>query len=205
MLTSVPIPSRDDMRAPEPMADRPAPRHIDDVELRMRRLVGSVEPAIVFSSLIRLCVPLLSDACTVDIVEGGRIRYRIHFPVDAAAMVATGTYAHQLETAFQGQLHGWPSFAGVMTSRWLTRRPTAHDEARAARIVAHAVRRIRRERLEDSTRSAIDSTGSATVSTGSATVSSQNPSSNTASARTFFSNAACSDILAARQSQRRSR
>lgn len=124
------------------------------MEIRLRRLVDSSEPAVVFSSLIRLCVPTFNDACSVDIVEGGRVRYRIDYPHEAACPSSAASAAgHSVSTNFASHLPGWPSYTGVMTSRWHTRRPCAEDADRAADIVDNAVRMIRRERLADPVRS----------------------------------------------------
>ena len=71
MLTSVPD---------EVPGGTPPFGEVDDVFAYVKRLVGSVEPAIVFSSLVALCVPGFSDFCTADITEGGRVSYRIAAP-----------------------------------------------------------------------------------------------------------------------------
>ena len=55
-------------------------------------------------------------------------------------------------TTFESGLPGWASYSGVMTSGWHARRVNAEDDARAAAIVDHAIRMVRRERLADRTR-----------------------------------------------------
>lgn len=173
MLRSVPDPSRDDISGSSiagdlgagSIDDDPDRYRIGDTDIRLRRLIASVEPAIVFSSLAALCVPLFSDACTVDIVEGGRVRYRIAYPRDAGAGNRTPADPHEVVTTFACELRGWPPYTGVMTSRWHTRRPTAQDETQAAGAVAHAIRTVRRERLNDPTRSG--GYGAATAEPGS--------------------------------------
>ncbi len=131
-----------------------APRRIDAIEMRLRRLVDSSEPAVVFASLVRLCVPAFSDACSVDIVEGGRVRYRVSYPQPSIGAAPPAADAQSsVVTAFESHLPGWASYTGVMTSLWHTRSPTGADEERAAVIVDHAIRMIRRERLADPVRS----------------------------------------------------
>lgn len=134
-----------------PANRRPACRRIDDMDVRLRRLVDSSEPAIVFTSLVRLCVPAFSDACSVDIVEGGRVKYRIDYPQQPAPTDAVD--GNRITTKFASQLAGWPSYSGVMTSVWHAYRPTVDDEDRAASIVTRAIGMILRERLADPVRS----------------------------------------------------
>ncbi len=158
MLTSVPYPSLGPAgptgRATDRVERTRTPSRIDGIELRLRRLADSSEPAVVFTSLVRLCVPWYCDVCTVDIVEGGRVRYSVSYPKSSVGSPATVPNAEQsILTAFESDLPGWASYSGVMTSRWLTRRSTAEDEDRAASIVEHAVRMVRSERLADPVRS----------------------------------------------------
>jgi hypothetical protein len=126
---------------------------IGGVEFQLRRLADSPEPAVVFSSLVRLCVPAFCDVCTIDIVEGGRVRYRVSYPQPTAGPSAPAADGQSsVVTTFESGLQGWASYCGVMTSAWLTRRTDDEDEARAAAIVEHAIRMVRRERLADQTR-----------------------------------------------------
>ena len=59
-----------------------SPQHRDLVA-EMHNLVPSAEPAVVFSSLARLSVPLFSDLCTINITENGSASYRITYPPPA--------------------------------------------------------------------------------------------------------------------------
>ena len=142
------------MHMPDPLSAG-TPQRLDDVVVRMRRLVSSPEPAIVFSSLVRLCVPLFCDACSVDIVEGGRVRYRISYPPQFVPAPADSTDSQQVVTEFDSALAGWSGYSGVLTHRWNDHTATAEDEARAAAVVKHAIDVIRRERLDDPLRSAV--------------------------------------------------
>lgn len=138
----------------------PTPRRIDAIEVRLRRLVDSSEPAVVFSSLVRLCVPAFSDACWVDIVEGGRVGYRVGYPQPIVDAAPSTTHAgRSIVTAFESHLPGWAPYTGVMTSLWYTRRSTAADEERASAIVDRAMRMIRGERLADPDRSRLACAG----------------------------------------------
>jgi hypothetical protein len=148
MLTSVPD---------EFSSERPSLGEIDDVFAYVRRLVGSAEPAIVFSSLVALCVPGFSDFCFADIIEGGRVRYRIAAPRSAERRAggspsdsnATTRELFEIRTTFDCALDGWSPYTGVMVHRWRDYQPDVEDEDRAARIVGHAIRVIRDERLAD--------------------------------------------------------
>ena len=140
MLTSVP--------AEEPY-ERPPIDSVDDVFGYIRGLVGSVEPAIVFSSLTALCVPSFSDFCSVDIVEGGRVRYRIAAPRPQPGTPARARELFEVRTTFDSALDGWAPYSGVMVNSWRSYQPNDADEARAARVVGQAIRAIRDERLAD--------------------------------------------------------
>jgi hypothetical protein len=151
MLTSVPH-SAPLHPAPIGSATSPARgrvlRRADDIDADLRRLVDSAEPAVVFSSQVRLCVPTFSDACWVDIVEGGRVRYGVSFPpLIVGPTSALPSAERRVVTAFESDLAGWTGYTGVMTCLWHSRPSTTEDEDRAAEIVDHALRMIRRERL----------------------------------------------------------
>jgi hypothetical protein len=129
------------------------PSRIGAVEFQLRRLADSSEPAVVFSSLARLCVPAFCDVCTIDIVEGGRVRYRVSYPQSTAGPSAPAPDRQSsVITTFESGLQGWASYSGVMTSVWHARRLNGQDEARAAAIVEQAIRMVRHERLADRTR-----------------------------------------------------
>ena len=152
MLTSVPD---------EVPGQMPPLGEFDDVFAYVRRLVSSVEPAIVFSSLVALCVPGFSDFCSADIIEGGRVRYSIaaprpgERPANNRSTDPAGLF--QVCTTFDSGLDGWPPYTGVIINRWRDYQPSEEDETRAARIVGHAIRVIREERLADPMRPAVAS------------------------------------------------
>ena len=79
------------------------------VTTAVRHLVGSVEPARIFSQLAQVCVPAICDACTIDLVEGAGHHYRIRQPA---------------ETPWTGEElgHGLGHSGGVLLRR--SRRPT---------------------------------------------------------------------------------
>ena len=52
------------------------------VTAAVRHMVGSVEPSRMFSELAHMCVPAISDACTIDLVEEGGHRCRIRQPAE---------------------------------------------------------------------------------------------------------------------------
>jgi hypothetical protein len=129
------------------------PVHIDDLLLRMRHLVDSTEPAIVFSTLVRMCVPMFCDVATVDIVDGGRVRYRVRHPQHPGPQAAGLPADHELVTPFESHLPGWPSYSGQLRSGWFARAATTQDESRASAVVDYAIHLIDRERAADPVRS----------------------------------------------------
>lgn len=61
-----------------PDDDRNAGEH--DGSSWLSGLVASVEPAVVFSSLASVSVPMLADACLVTVAEDDDVAYRIGVP-----------------------------------------------------------------------------------------------------------------------------
>jgi GAF domain-containing protein len=53
---------------------------IADVLATMDQLLCSADPAVVFSSVARLCVPILCDVATVTMAEDGQQPYSIRWP-----------------------------------------------------------------------------------------------------------------------------
>jgi hypothetical protein len=154
MLSSASKPANNSGRPATARSQRDAaPARIGGIEFQLRRLADSSEPAVVFSSLVRLCVPAFCDVCSIDIVEGGRVRYRISYPQLSGGPSAPAPDGQSsVITTFESGLPGWASYSGVMTSGWHDRRANAEDDARAAAIVDHAIQMVRRERLADQTR-----------------------------------------------------
>lgn len=122
-----------------------------DAPAELRHLVRSCEPAVVFTSLTRLCVPTFADACTVDIVELGQLSYRISHGVDQVVTEAAGAHAYlMVRTAFCSphSERAQDRYRGVITYLWGRHRPTPADAARAAVLARHGVETVHRERLE---------------------------------------------------------
>jgi hypothetical protein len=148
--------------APRQSSNRPS-RPDTEIACQLRYLVRSVEPAIVFSSLAHLCVPIFSEECTVDIVEGDDVAYRISYPrSDSGDATATTQdfsghrrirpdcgYAVRTRFASAG-------YTGMMTHLWRTRVPTPADVSRALILVRHGVDAVRTEREEGHKRHGYD-------------------------------------------------
>lgn len=127
-------------------------------------LVASAEPAVVFSSLARVCVPAFSDTCTVDIVEHERAAYRISYPLTThtatSAAHRTARFGHLAEhrhdtchrvsTRFASlPTTNAAAYFGVITHTWRHHAPTATDAAHAQLLTDHAVAAITNERRTD--------------------------------------------------------
>lgn len=111
------------------------------------RLVPSAEPAVVFTSLARLCVPLFSDACTVDIIEGST-SYRISQPPghdDATSPLPSDLRTIHSRFESPEMTHGG-AYAGVIVHAWRTHEPTSTDIAHAEVLAQLAVTIINFER-----------------------------------------------------------
>jgi len=72
-----------------------------------------------FSELARVRVPAIADACTIDLVEEGRHRYRIRQPAENP-YAARGVAQQDLvaEAAFSSDGAGGPRFSGVLACTW---------------------------------------------------------------------------------------
>ena len=115
----------------------------------VRHLVGSVEPARMFSQLAQVCVPAISDACTIDLVEEGGHRYRIRQPaenppnggqLDEEELVA--------KADFSSAGAGGPRFSGVLMCTWFDGyRPVDADSALIGLLVDHTTALVEHERL----------------------------------------------------------
>ncbi|WP_375497626.1 ANTAR domain-containing protein [uncultured Jatrophihabitans sp.] len=132
------------------------------------RLVPSVEPSVVFTSLAAQCVPDLCDDCTIDMVDGSRAQYGIVFPPRTTstggllrlADRAGVTPDHRLQVPFaaphltrtiqdQYQEAGpREEFHGVATFVWHRRVPTRSDHIAAAVLVERAVQTVVSQRSE---------------------------------------------------------
>lgn len=133
----------------------------------LRGLMPSPLPAVVFTSLAELCVPMLSDCCHILIEEDGLAPYLIQRPLtDTPNFGARRGNPHRVRNAWSGQ---WVSDHMVQTAFDQTRtgatvgyrgsvlhlwhpyyQPTGTDIALAQIAVDHAVNILRRE--QDRTR-----------------------------------------------------
>lgn len=117
----------------------------------LRQLVLSAEPAVVFTSLARLCVPLFSDTCTIDIAEDDHASYRIVYPLateDRSTCASPGAAAGAVRTRFRSVgLRGAPGYCGAIIFTWHGRQPAPGDVAQASALVCHAQRAIHLERF----------------------------------------------------------
>jgi hypothetical protein len=136
-----------------------------DIATRLRYLVRSAEPAVVFSSLAHLCVPTFSDACIVDIVEQGQVAYRIaHHPGDMSLTDITidplskwSVVTRFADGAVGNDRDREGGYAGVMIHLWRHRCASSADQARAAVLARHAVNVVTEERrLADPHRGSVD-------------------------------------------------
>ena len=150
-----------------PDDDRNAGEH--DGSSWLSGLVASVEPAVVFSSLASVSVPMLADACLVTVAEDDDVAYRIGVP--SAPDPATpewergrpaGARVGQLARpgAVRTPIIATPSgrerdrdYRGVVVHQWRDRhRPTPTDLAATQLIVHIAVAVITQERLNQQIR-----------------------------------------------------
>ena len=112
-------------------------------------MVGSVEPSRMFSELAQVCVPAISDACTIDLVEEGGHRYRIRQPAENP-YGARGFVEHDLvaEADFSSDGAGGPRFSGVLACTWFDGyRPGEADAALLGLLVDHTTALVEHERL----------------------------------------------------------
>ncbi len=129
----------------------------------VRHLLGSTEPARVFSQLASICVPGVADSCVIELSERGGHRYRIRQPADdhpaggAVPRAGDGTRpVHAVTTIgprtaavqFASPDEGCQSYTGVLCCRWRDGyQPDDADAALLALLVDHATALVERERL----------------------------------------------------------
>jgi hypothetical protein len=135
-------------------------RSIQDVEQAVRRLAASADPAVVFSSLARSCVPSFGDSCCVELSDGVAPLFRMAFPIAeeqsiaaepgsvGVSAIAPRSHGNAVSTSFQAaSALGFPSYAGVVSHFWDAREPTEEDAIIARLLVDHAVALVHAERL----------------------------------------------------------
>jgi len=119
----------------------------------------SAEPAVVLSSLARLCVPSFSQRCAVELSEGLDPVFTVSFPPPAPGRVPEarspddeapggGPAGHAVITPFgMPSAFGRPSFAGYLIHAWTLRVPATGDAMIARLLVDHALGVVQYERL----------------------------------------------------------
>jgi hypothetical protein len=119
------------------------------VTAAVRHMVRSVEPARMFSELAQVCVPAISDACTIDLVEEGGHRYRIRQPAENP--YGAGGFAQRdlvAEADFSSDGAGGPRFSGVLACTWFDGyRSGEADAALLGLLVDHTTALVEHERL----------------------------------------------------------
>jgi hypothetical protein len=119
----------------------------------LSRLRGSDDPVVTFSRLPGACVPDFADGCLVELSDGAEPPVRLLGPAgsveapESAAVLPAGT-AQVLATPFRVvSAIGYPSYAGVVTHWWASRKPSELDAVIADLMVKHLVALVDHERL----------------------------------------------------------
>ncbi|HEX8092787.1 ANTAR domain-containing protein [Jatrophihabitans sp.] len=124
-------------------------------------LVASAEPAVVFTSVTRLCVPLLCDAATATVLTADQQAYQTKWPWNQAdledsalvreAMAGRQVISHNaVLTPIAGlSAEGLLDYQGVLTLNFHTASPGPSHALLARLVVERAVAVIERERLID--------------------------------------------------------
>jgi hypothetical protein len=119
----------------------------------LSRLRGSDDPVVTFSRLPAACVPEFADGCQVELSDGAEPPVRLFGPAgsapgrELAAAPPVGT-GHVLATPFRVVSGiGYPSYAGVVTHWWTSRKPSESDAVIADLMVKHLVALVDHERL----------------------------------------------------------
>lgn len=124
-------------------------------------LVASAEPAVVFTSLARLCVPVLCDAATITVTTADQLAYQAKWPWNVAspedsalvreAMAGRQVLSHNaVLTPIRGKsTDGVLDYQGVLALNFHTSRPSPSHSVLAQLVVERAVAVIERERLAE--------------------------------------------------------
>ncbi len=124
-------------------------------------LVASAEPAVVFTSLARLCVPVLCDGATITVTTADQLAYQAKWPWNAVnpedsvliRQAMTGRQvvsSNAVLTPILGMsTEGAPDYQGVLALYFHTASPTPSHSVLAQLVVERAVAVIERERLTD--------------------------------------------------------
>ncbi len=122
----------------------------------MDHLVASAEPAVVFTSLARRCVPAFSDRCIIDLAEDDNVAYRIDYPGSARPAVPSADPAHLRTRVTATPGTAQRPYSAEVLHTWDHYTPTVADAAIAQLLVTRAVAAIDQERLDDIARHALD-------------------------------------------------
>ena len=118
------------------------------VTTAVRHLMGSVEPARIFSQLAQVCVPAICDACTINLVEGAGHHYRIRQPAETTWTGEELGPDPCIQAEFSSDGAGGPRFSGVLVCAWRDGYlPTDADSALLGLLVDHATAMVEHERL----------------------------------------------------------
>jgi hypothetical protein len=120
----------------------------------------SADPAVVLSSLARLCVPSFSQRCAVELSQGLDPVFTVSYPLPAPGATpeprSPGDQAppgdepagKAVITSFgMPSAFGQPSFAGYLIHTWTLRVPAPADAMIARLLVDHALAVVQYERL----------------------------------------------------------
>jgi hypothetical protein len=136
-------------------------------------LVTSAEPAVVFTSLVRQCVPLICDSATAVIMDAAGGAYRVTWPRPDSETGITGTDAASLKDAGRTPfvlsdangvgvqltddavlipitppvLDGEPEYCGTLELRFSDSRPTAMHALLGQLVLERAIALVHAERL----------------------------------------------------------
>ena len=122
----------------------------------LKHLVTSAEPAVVFTSLARLCVPLVCDSATVVILDGDEQAYRISWPrptLDSAPAAFSLVDTHRitadsvLTPIVAPEVDGHPPYRGVLALSYQGRQPTPAEALVGQFLVERTVALIHAERV----------------------------------------------------------
>jgi hypothetical protein len=113
------------------------------------QVVASAEPSVVFTSAVRLAVPLICDAATVTITEADLPKYAVSWPREIDEDYDVAEYATVSTTITGSPVLDHPRYAGTLALHFVTA-PRQHHAVLAQLIVERATALIHGERLTES-------------------------------------------------------
>jgi hypothetical protein len=121
----------------------PTPTALSEVVRALDAMVASAEPAVVFTSAVRLCVPLICDIATVTMTGPEQQAYAITWPRNTTDQAPTTT----VRALITGQPTGeHPGYRGTLTLHFRSL-PTEERAVLAQLVVDRATALVHRERL----------------------------------------------------------